>query len=181
MQFSYETKRLQCMILSADAAPLVQHFYVQNASFLEPFEPKRPEKFYTVEFQRSNLTYEYQAFLKLTYMRYWLFIKDCPDEPIGSVCFSNILHGAFQKGIVGYKLGQKYCHQGYMREALSFLLPIITKELKLHRIEAYVQPDNYPSIRLLSKLHFVEEGYLQRYAEIQGTWTDHLLFTYFAD
>lgn len=178
MQFSYETKRLNLMILSADNAPLIQHFYQKNAAFLEPFEPARPENFYTIAFHRSNLSCEYRAFLRLTHIRFWLFRKDAPEEPIGSICFSNIMHGAFKKCIIGYKLGEEFCHYGYMQEAISFLIPIVMKELDLHRVEAYVQPDNMPSIRLLEKLHFVEEGYLQKYAEIHGNWTDHLLFSY---
>ena len=52
MQFSYETKRLNLMILSADNAPLIQHFYQKNAAFLEPFEPARPENFYKIAFHR---------------------------------------------------------------------------------------------------------------------------------
>ena len=34
----------------------------------------------------------------------------------------------------------------------------IFTELKLHRIEAYVTPDNNASIHLLKKLEFTEEG-----------------------
>ncbi len=80
--------------------------------------------------------------------------------------------------MIGYKLGKEYCHFGYMQEALALLIPLVMKEIKLHRLEAYVQPDNLSSIRLLTRLGFVKEGYLQKYAEIQGTWTDHLLFSY---
>lgn len=178
MQFTYQTKRLLLRILSPEYAAVVNKFYQDNRQFLEPFEPKRPANFYQTDFHRSNLRCEYDAFLRLTYFRYWLFRKEDSDSPIGSVCFSNILHGAFQKCMLGYKLGEAYCHQGYMQEALASLIPIILKESNLHRIEAYVQPDNFPSIRLLSKLNFKEEGYLQKYAEIQGKWTDHLIFSY---
>lgn len=181
MQFSYETSRLILKVLPPEAAPMIRQFYQDNRTFLEPFEPLRPENFYTTEFHHANLLCEYNAFLRLSYFRYWLFSKDIPDKPLGSVCFSNILHGAFEHGMVGYKLGQHNCHNGYMYEALSLLIPLLCKELRLHRLEAYVQPDNTPSIRLLTKLGFVEEGYLQKYAEICGKWTDHLLFSYLAE
>lgn len=178
MQFTYQTERLLLKILSPEYAAVINQFYLDNKQFLEPFEPKRPQNFYTTDFHSSNLHCEYNAFLKLSYFRYWLFLKEDSDEPIGSVCFSNILRGAFHKCMLGYKLAEKHCQKGYMLEALSALIPIILKDLKLHRIEAYVQPDNFPSIRLLSKLDFKEEGYLQKYAEIQGSWTDHLIFSY---
>lgn len=178
MQFTYQTERLLLKILSPEYAPAINTFYLDNKLFLEPFEPQRPQNFYTTEFHRANLHCEQTAFLNQSHFRYWLFLKNATDEPIGSVCFNNIQRGAFQKCSLGYKLGKKYCHCGFMQEALSLLLPIAMTELRLHRIEAYVQPANHSSIKLLSKLGFIEEGYLTQYAEIQGKWTDHLIFSY---
>lgn len=182
MQFIYQTDRLQLKILSGDQGKAVYQFYQDNKHFLEPFEPKRPENFYSPSFHNTNLTFEYRGFLNLAYFRYWLFPKEAQDTPdavpIGSLCFHNIQRGAFQKCNLGYKLSENACHQGYMQEALSFLIPVFMEELNLHRIEAYVQPDNHPSVRLLTKLGFLEEGYLTSYAEINGQWKDHLIFSY---
>ena len=180
MQFIYETDRLRLEILPREQGWAVCRFYEDNRDFLEPFEPRRPENFYTREFQSANLACEHRGFLNLSHIRYWLFSLDDPASaiPIGSVCFNGIQRGAFQKCAVGYKLGQASCHRGYMLEALSFLIPLILDDLKLHRIEAFVQPDNASSLRLLTRLGFREEGYLSSYAEINGQWKDHLLFSY---
>jgi len=180
MQFIYETDRLRLEILPQEQGWAVCRFYEDNRYFLEPFEPKRPKNFYTSDFHSTNLACEHRGFLNLSHIRYWLFSRNKPAEPIpiGSICFNNIQRGAFQKCTVGYKLSEISCHHGYMQEALSFLIPIILQEMKLHRIEAYVQPDNAPSIRLLERLGFQEEGYLSSYAEINGQWKDHLLFSY---
>lgn len=178
MQFIYQTNRLILKILTPECAPLVNKFYQDNRQFLEPFEPVRPHNFYTNDFQYANLRCEYKAFMQLAYFRYWIFRRENSDFPVGCICFSNIMHGAFRKCMLGYKLSKNSCHKGYMSEALTALIPLVTKELGLHRIEAYVQPDNAPSIRLLCRLGFEEEGYLKKYAEIQGQWTDHLLFSY---
>lgn len=182
MQFIYQTDRLQLKILSQDYGEAVCRFYQENQHFLEPFEPKRPHNFYSVNFHSTNLSCEYQGFLNLSHLRYWLFplntASDIHAVPIGSLCFNNIQRGAFQKCTLGYKLGQNACHHGYMSEALSCLIPVILNELGLHRIEAYVQPGNTPSIKLLSRLGFQEEGYLSSYAEINGQWKDHLIFSY---
>lgn len=180
MQFNYETDRLRLEILPREQGWAVCQFYEDNKIFLEPFEPKRPKNFYTMEFHNANLACEHRGFLNLSHIRYWLFSRNeaANPIPIGSVCFNSIQRGAFQKCAVGYKLSQSSCHHGYMLEALSFLTPIILEELKLHRIEAFVQPDNASSIRLLTRLGFREEGYLSSYAEINGQWKDHLLFSY---
>ena len=70
----------------------------------------------------------------------------------------------------------EYRNMGYMTEALHFLVSFIFTELKLHRIEAYVNPDNNASIHLLKKLEFTEEGIAHGSAWIQGVWQDHLRF-----
>ena len=90
-----------------------------------------------------------------------------------SVCFSNILRGAFCSCMAGYKLGKEYCGNGYMYETLYTLIPVICKDLSIHRIEAMVMPGNTPSISLLNRLHFTEEGYLRSFAQINGVWEDH--------
>lgn len=178
MLTTYTTNRLILNILNPSKAGLVLNFYERNISFLEPHEPKRAENFYTLEFQRANMSCEYNAFIKQSYIRYWIFKKNHPEKVIGSICFSNILKGAFCSCMVGYKLDKDYCGNGYMQEALIKLIPIICKELSIHRIEAMVMPENIPSISLLTRLHFIEEGYLHSYAQINGEWQDHILYTY---
>ena len=75
-------------------------------------------------------------------------------------------------------MDQDFCRKGYMKEALSFLLPVVADEYHLHRMEAYVMPSNVPSIRLLSSLDFQKEGLIREYALIQNRWQDHLLFSH---
>lgn len=87
-----------------------------------------------------------------------------------------ISRGIFQSCVIGYKMDAAYRDMGYMTEALHFLISFIFTELKLHRIEAYVNPDNNASIHLLKKLEFIEEGIAHGSAWIQGVWQDHLRF-----
>lgn len=77
------------------------------------------------------------------------------------------LNRLWQTANVGYELGRQAWGQGYMREALSYLLPWGFEHLNLHRVEAQVHPDNTPSRRLLEGLGFVEEG-RQRQAAAWG-------------
>lgn len=178
MLISYTTDRLIITILQPSQADMVLNFYKKNRSFLEKYEPLRPHNFYTYKYHQTNLSCEYSSFFNHSYMRYWLFLKDDHTTPIGSICFSNFKRGAFCSCMAGYKLDEDFCHKGYMYEALSFLIPIVCTTCKIHRIEAMVMPDNFPSIKLLERLNFENEGYLRDFAQINGKWEDHYLFTY---
>jgi len=60
-----------------------------------------------------------------------------------------------------------------MREALTLALALVFGRLRLHRVEANIQPHNRPSIRLVKRLGFRREGYSPRYLNIGGRWRDH--------
>ena len=173
----YQSERLELRILKPDSSSAVLDFYERNRNTLEPVEPLRPQYFYTITYQSRNLTWEYNAFLKSKYIRYWMFRKNS-NIPIGCVCFSEFQGGAFHRCMIGYKLDQTATGNGYMQEAIAFLLPLVAKHYEMHRFEAMVLPENESSIRLLEHLHFVREGYLHSFAQINGQYWDHLLYTY---
>jgi len=61
-----------------------------------------------------------------------------------------------------------------MAKGLQLLLTKAFTELKLHRLEANIQPDNKRSIKLVSRAGFVKEGYSKNYLNIGGQgWKDH--------
>ena len=47
-------------------------------------------------------------------------------------------------------------------------------EAGLHRVEANVMPRNKPSLRVLEKNGFVNEGLSKYYLNINGVWEDHV-------
>ena len=91
----------------------------------------------------------------------------------GSINLSQIFRGGFQNAYMGYYIGEQYTGQGYMTEAIQLTLRYAFEHLKLHRIEANIQPENIASIALVRRAGFVREGYSQRYLKICGRWRDH--------
>jgi ribosomal-protein-alanine N-acetyltransferase len=60
-----------------------------------------------------------------------------------------------------------------MREALALMLRDSFRTLRLHRVEANIQPDNLASIALVRRAGFEREGYSPRYLKLGGRWRDH--------
>ena len=60
-----------------------------------------------------------------------------------------------------------------MTKALGLTLHYAFRALKLHRLEANIQPTNTASLALVARLGFVCEGYSRRYLKIAGRWRDH--------
>lgn len=92
---------------------------------------------------------------------------------VGAINLTEIVRGKFQSGYLGYYIGAAYARQGYMTEALQLMLALAFRRLRLHRVEANIQPSNRASIRLVRKAGFGREGSSRRYLKIAGRWRDH--------
>ena len=92
---------------------------------------------------------------------------------LGSINLSQIFRGGFQSAYLGYQIGAEFAGQGYMTEAIALMLRYAFTKLKLHRLEANIQPGNIASIALVKRAGFVKEGFSRRYLKICGRWRDH--------
>lgn len=95
------------------------------------------------------------------------------DSLVGMIHFSEIIRGAFQNAFCSYWVGIGSESKGIMTEALRLALHFAFQELKLHRIEANIQPGNLKSIALVNRCGFVKEGFSEKYLQIEGEWKDH--------
>lgn len=92
---------------------------------------------------------------------------------MGSIALSQIFRGGFLSAYLGYQIGAEFARQGYMTEAIRLMLHYAFADLKLHRLEANIQPGNTASIALVKRAGFVREGYSRHYLKICGRWRDH--------
>jgi ribosomal-protein-alanine N-acetyltransferase len=105
--------------------------------------------------------------------RYWLIERRADRAIVGAVELSQIARGNFRSAYLGYQIGAPFARRGYMREALATVLTQAFGRLRLHRVEANIQPENAASIRLVRGLSFRREGLSRRYLKIRGRWRDH--------
>src|SRR3954467_873898 len=95
------------------------------------------------------------------------------DAIVGLFEFSEVVRGSFQNAYLGYWVGGPYAGQGYMREGMALALRFAFAELRLHRVEANIQPGNKRSLALANGAGFKREGFSPRYLKIGGRWRDH--------
>ena len=92
---------------------------------------------------------------------------------VGAINVSNVVLGLFRSAYLGYFAFAGHERQGLMREGLQALVRHAFKQLKLHRLEANIQPGNRASIELAKRCGFELEGFSPRYLKIAGRWRDH--------
>lgn len=94
-------------------------------------------------------------------------------ELAGVINLNDVIAGRFRSANLGYYALAPYAGSGCMAPALRRIVAIAFEELGLHRLEANIQPDNIPSLRLVQRCGFAREGFSPRFLYINGAWRDH--------
>jgi ribosomal-protein-alanine N-acetyltransferase len=91
----------------------------------------------------------------------------------GMVNINSIIRGRFQCGSLAYAAFAPTAGQGNMSEGLGLVLRYAFERLRLHRLEAQIQPDNHASLKLVQRNGFRKEGYSPDLLFIDGAWRGH--------
>jgi ribosomal-protein-alanine N-acetyltransferase len=91
----------------------------------------------------------------------------------GYADITNIVRGVFRSGYISYHAFAGHERQGLMTDGLKLVIRHAFRTLKLHRLEANIQPGNTASIALVRACGFRREGYSPKYLKIRGRWRDH--------
>jgi ribosomal-protein-alanine N-acetyltransferase len=103
----------------------------------------------------------------------FLVCRRADDAIVGVVNLSNIVLGLFRSGYLSYYAFAGFEGQGYLREGVQAAIRHAFGTLKLHRLEANIQPGNTRSLALVRACGFSQEGFSPRYLKIGGRWRDH--------
>ncbi|PZT72912.1 MULTISPECIES: GNAT family N-acetyltransferase [unclassified Streptomyces] len=158
---------------AADAASFAEAL-TRSRAYMKPWEPVRPESYYTEEGQRERLA-ALLADREAGRVMPWV-LGDADDRVVGAVNLNGIVLGAFRSAILGYWVDVTYAGRGLATAAVRTACELARDELRLHRVEAGTVLDNAASQRVLAKCGFEEFGLAPRYLHIDGAWRDHRLF-----
>lgn len=88
----------------------------------------------------------------------YVIVLKSTNEVIGTLNVFTDDSRAVSSKEIGYAISPKYQRNGYAYEAISAIISLLQKELLFDMVVAGVLPENTPSIKLLEKLGFSNEG-----------------------
>jgi ribosomal-protein-alanine N-acetyltransferase len=121
-------------------------------------------------------TVEFRGYLKKIGQvanRAYLVCRRDTHDIAGVINLTNVILGPFRSGYLGYYAFAGHERRGLMCAGIKAATAHAFSRLKLHRLEANIQPDNAASIALVRACGFRREGYSPRYLKIGGRWRDH--------
>ncbi|MDR2221400.1 MAG: GNAT family N-acetyltransferase [Flavobacteriaceae bacterium] len=101
----------------------------------------------------------------------WAITSKDNDLLIGTIGFHN-LSIENNRAEIGYDLHPNYWNKGYITEVISTILAFGFNTLKLHRIEAFIDPAHHASRKVLHKNGMQTEGVLRDYFFEKGRFVD---------
>lgn len=91
----------------------------------------------------------------------------------GYFSLGEIVRGSLNSAYLGYWASRSWAGRGAMSLGMRMLLRHAFRSVRLHRVEANIQPENRASIALARRAGFRKEGLSRRYLKIAGRWRDH--------
>lgn len=97
---------------------------------------------------------------------------------IGSITLDKGKGAHSCKAELGYVIARKYWGIGLATNAIQATMKIAFNDLNIERIEAYVDPTNIGSQRVLEKNGFTKEGLLRSYVIQKGFLKDRFIYSF---
>ena len=104
--------------------------------------------------------------------RGYLIFRSDTQVLVGMIELRDIYYQNFRNSYVVYYGFSGHLQQGLMTEGLGQVIRIAFGKLRLHRLEANIQPSNVASIGLARACGFRKEGESPRFLKIRGRWRD---------
>jgi len=99
-----------------------------------------------------------------------------PGTLIGTICYWR-MQPEHYRAEAGYVLHPGFWNRGIMTEALWAVIRYGFEEMKLHSIEAHINPENLASGIVLEKTGFTREAYFRENYFFRGKFTDTAIYS----
>ena len=130
---------------------------------------------YKTRAEAEKLLAEIHEYFRQKSLFQWGIALKPDDKIIGTTTLFR-LDDQSRRAEIGYILNRGFWGKGLVNEALTALLDFAFGELKLHRIEADIDPRNAASQRVVERLGFIKEGHLRERWIVGGEIQDTLFY-----
>ena len=109
--------------------------------------------------------------------KFFFIVEKQSNKTIGW-CGYHTWYVTHNRAEIGYMLNSdEYMGKGYMTEVLKAVIDYGFNKMNLHRIEAFVGPDNTPSLKLMDSFGFIKEGVLREHYFKNNKMEDSVVFS----
>jgi ribosomal-protein-alanine N-acetyltransferase len=165
-----ETKRLKLRIFT----PEIQKYIFKHYSDPQLMEYHGFSTSEELEREKDKFTGGYTTY-RTSFLSFHLIRKD-NDKLIGYGGYHNWF-AEHQRSEIGYHImNEEDKKQGFMSEAIETIIAYGFEEMKLNRIEAWVSPTNMPSLAIMNKFNFKQEGLSKQHWMVDGKLDDSMIF-----
>lgn len=172
-----ESERCMLRTLTEEDVESVTELVSRNKKYWSIHEPLHNAEYYTKKFQLKRILESVKQMGMSREYSFGVFLKET-DILIGHISIYSIKRLPFSSAFIGYSLDERFIGKGIATEIVNRLTHFGFEDLLLHRIEAYVSPENIGSCRVLEKAGYDREGLLRQLLYINGKWVDHYLYAF---
>ncbi|MCR2762430.1 GNAT family N-acetyltransferase [Microbacterium sp. zg.B48] len=153
-------------------ARTLQHELLSNRAWLQPWEATSPDG--PVSFDmRTGVRRLLQQYRDGTGIP---FVMEDGGEIAGQLNVWGIARGSLASATIGYWVSERFAGRGITTTSVALATDVCFSEMRLHRMEICIRPENQASLRVVAKLGFRYEGLRRRFIHIDGDWRDHYAF-----
>ncbi|GIF51254.1 [SSU ribosomal protein S5P]-alanine acetyltransferase [Asanoa ferruginea] len=156
--------------LDVSDAPVLATAYTANWPFLAPWDPVRPDAFFTPAGQEARISG------MLADRAVYPCAIELDGDVVGTITLTQIEYGPAQSANLGYWVAQAVNGRGVATKAVAEIVEHAFGVLGLHRIQAGTLAHNHGSQKVLANNGFERIGTARGFLFIEGRWQDHILF-----
>lgn len=171
--FSFKTRRLLMRFLHMGdfAAWRDAYMHLPKARNRWDIQKKHPAKALTRAKFRKIVMARQKLRTQGNFYNFAAFDRET-GRLVGAASLMDISRGIFQNAYLGYYLLSSWWGKGLATEMAEAVIQIAFTKLKLHRVEAGIEPGNTRSDRLAQRVGLRLEGTSKRRLFINGKWRD---------
>jgi ribosomal-protein-alanine N-acetyltransferase len=159
------------LVRHRDARVLQDHL-MSNRAWLGPWEATSPDGAVSLDMKIGirRLLQQYRDGAGVP------LVMEYDGQVAGQLNVWGIARGSLASATIGYWVSREYAGRDITPISVAMATDLCFTEMRLHRMEICIRPENRASLRVVQKLGFRYEGLRRRYIHIDGDWRDHYTF-----